>query len=122
MKEDAKGNMVFAPGGSVVLGHATQDEYEGDKPGKSLETVRNVGQQAVYRRSQAQGPPVWIASNASDIDPARDQAKIREITRFSDEYFKLIHSNGADENRILASQQADEELVMRMQGQVYRVK
>ena len=121
-KQDAKGNAVFAPGGSAMVGHATREDYEGDKAGKSLETVRNVGQQAVYRRSQGQNQPVWIASNASDIDPARDQAKMRVVTRFSDEYFKLIQGNSADENRVLASQQADEELVMRMQGQVYHVK
>ncbi|MCY2929782.1 MAG: VWA domain-containing protein, partial [Planctomycetota bacterium] len=120
--KNAAGDTVFAPGGAGMIGHATQGAYESGEQAKSIETVRNVGQQAVYRRAQAQGQAVWIASNASDIDPARDQAKIREIARFSDEYFKLIQGNSADENRVLASQQAGEELVMRMQGQVYRVK
>ncbi|MCY2928848.1 MAG: VWA domain-containing protein, partial [Planctomycetota bacterium] len=120
-KKDAEGHEVFTAGGSVMVGHASTEDYEGDKI-RSLDSVRNVGQQAVYRREQRRGPPVWIASNASDIDPDRDQAKIREITRFSEEYFKLTQGNSADENRVLASQQADEELVMRMQGQVYHVK
>ena len=49
-------------------------------------------------------------------------AKIKEIKRFSDDYFALVRANTSDENAILAAQQEGEELLCRFRGQAYLVK
>ena len=79
--------------------------------------VQNVGKETLYRRGK-----LWVANNAKDLDPEKDQAKIKEIKRFSDEYFALVKANTADENAILATQQEGEELLCVFRGQAYRVK
>ena len=65
---------------------------------------------------------LWVANNAKDLDPEKDKAKIKEITRFSDEYFALVKANTPDENAILAAQQDGEELLCKFRGQAYRVR
>ena len=79
--------------------------------------VQNAGKQTLYRRGK-----LWVANNAKDLDPEKDQAKIKEIKRFSDGYFALVKANTADENAILATQQEGEELLCVFRGQAYRVK
>ena len=44
------------------------------------------------------------------------------VRLFSAEYFQLIHDNTVAENQVLASQRADEELIVRLRGQVYRIR
>jgi hypothetical protein len=44
------------------------------------------------------------------------------VNRFSDDYFKLIAANTPEENQILARQQSGEELLIKLRGQVYRIK
>jgi len=105
-----------ARAGTVVIGGRDQFDYEsGNK--KVLANVRQVGNQAVYQRGN-----IWIASNATHIDPDRDAAKIKQVQRFSDEYFKLVSANTAAENQILASQQEHEELLVELRGTVYQIK
>jgi len=79
--------------------------------------VQNAGKETLYRRGN-----LWIANNAKDLDPEKDTAKIKEIKRFSDEYFTLVKANTTDENAILAAQQEGEELLCVFRGQAYRVK
>ena len=79
--------------------------------------IQTAGKETLYRRGRR-----WIANNAKDLDPEKDQAKIQEIKRFSDEYFALVRANTPDENAILAAQQEGEELVVRLRGQAYLVK
>jgi hypothetical protein len=79
--------------------------------------VQNAGKETLYRRGN-----LWIANNAKDLDPEKDTAKIKEIKRFSDEYFAIVKANTPDENAILAAQQAGEELLCVFRGQAYRVK
>ena len=52
----------------------------------------------------------------------RDKDKIRTIDRFSEEYFRLVRANSVAENQVIASQQADEELLIELRGQVYRIR
>ena len=59
---------------------------------------------------------------AKEIDLERDQAKIKVIERFSDDYFKLVKANTQPENAVLASQKPGEELVLKLRGQVYRIQ
>jgi len=100
----------------AMFGHLRQDQYEAEKV-EYVAGVRTVGNQALYRRGR-----VWIAAEAADLDLADDAARIQVVHRFSDEYFKLIYQNTIEENQVMASQQAGEELVIRLRGQTYRIK
>jgi len=80
-------------------------------------SIQNAGQETLYKRGKT-----WIANNAKDIDPEKDAAKIKEIKRFSDEYFALVKANTADENAVMATQQEGEELLLRLRGQAYCIK
>jgi len=99
-----------------MIGHADKDAYEAGRA-QTVANVRQIGNQALYRRGQ-----VWVAANATEIDPARDAAKIQTIECFSEEYFKLVRANTVEENQILAAQSPGEELLIRLRGQVYRIK
>ena len=81
------------------------------------EAVQTVGNDALYKRGN-----LWIAQNAIGVDPAKDKAKIEDVERFSDEYFQLIADNTPEENALLARQQSGEELLIKLRGQVYRIK
>ena len=72
---------------------------------------------AVYKRGN-----VLIAANAKDVDVEKDEAKLKKIKRFSEEYFKLVKANTASENAILAQQAEGEELIVKLRGEVYCVK
>ncbi len=72
---------------------------------------------SLYRRGK-----VWVTASASDIDLAKDGGKIEVIQRFSEKYFELIQKNSRDENKVMASQQKDEELLIRLRGKAYLVK
>jgi Ca-activated chloride channel family protein len=79
--------------------------------------VQNAGKETLYRRGKT-----WIATSAKDIDPEKDAAKIKQVKRFSDEYFELVRANTADENAILAAQQEGEDLLCVFRGQAYRIE
>lgn len=101
--------------GSAMFGQSDQDAYEANTK-QRVGGIRNVGNQAIYQRGK-----VWVAANATDVD--LDEAKdVQTVERFSDEYFKLVKANTKGENEIFAQQQAGEELVIRLRGQVYRIR
>ncbi len=106
-----------APGVAVMQGNTNRRDYETDRT-ETVANVRQAGNQGVYRRKGN----VWIASNATDVDPEKDRDKIQNIERFSKEYFELVRHNTVEENRILSLQQGNEELVIRLRGQVYNIK
>ena len=83
----------------------------------AAESVQIVGGQTLYKRGQQ-----WFAANAKDVDLKKDAAKIKTVERFSDEYFKLVAANTASENAVLARQQAGEELVIKLRGQIYLIR
>jgi Ca-activated chloride channel family protein len=83
----------------------------------AADAVQNVGSQTLYRRGK-----LWIAANAQSVDPEKDQAKIKKIKRYSDEYFALVKANTKDENAVLASQQGDEQLLITLRGQAYQIE
>ena len=112
----AKGGSGYAYDSTPMLGNASKDAYEKGES-EHVRGVRQIGNQAMYRRGK-----VWIASNAADVDLEKHRDQIREITRFGEEYFKLAKGNSAAENQILATQGENEELVIRLRGQVYRIK
>ncbi len=102
-------------GGARLFGHSSRTAYEAEKK-ESVAAVRNIGNQAIYRRGR-----VWVAANASDVDLS-ETAKIETVERYGEKYFDLVKANTAEENRILSSQAPHEELVLRLRGQVYRIK
>ncbi len=104
--------------GVTVQGKSSVRSYEDDEDEK-LATVRNVGNQALYQRGKR-----WVAANASHVpdDVDEDSDEIEVVERMSDEYFELSRLNTADENRILASQGEDEELMIELRGQIYLIK
>lgn len=63
-----------------------------------------------------------ISANVSDVDLEKEKDKIVEIKRFSDQYFQLVEQNTADENAMLASQGVDDELIVQLRGQIYRIQ
>ncbi len=104
------------PGGGGGFGRATFRDIDTDEV-IVAEAVQVVGTQTLYKRGRT-----WIAANARNVDLKRDAKKIKTIKRFSDEYFKLIADNTASENAVLARQQAGEELIIKLRGQVYRIQ
>jgi len=103
-------------GGTVVFGNTKGDKYEQAET-EVVRNVRQVGNQAIYGRGN-----VWIAANASHVDLERDAGKIKEIKRFTDEYFALVRANNVTENQLLGQQRPHEELVLALRGQVYRIR
>jgi len=107
-----------APGRSAgqMYGWGRVDAYEEGKK-QDVRNVRQVGQQALYRRGR-----VWFAANAAEVDLAKDKEKVRDVQRFGKAYFALVRANTVEENQVLASQRADEELVISLRGQLYRIR
>ena len=101
---------------ALAQGRKDQAKYEAGEE-IVLTTVQNVGNQTSYRRGR-----VWYAQNAAKVDLKRDAARIRTVDRFSKEYFELVRKNTLDENRVLASQRVNEELVIELRGQVYQIR
>ena len=87
--------------------------------GKSGEAnVKRIGASTLYRR---QGN-VWYADNVNEFDVEKNKDKIKEIKRFSKEYFQLVKKNTNSENSLLAQQGEKETLIIRLRGVVYRIK
>lgn len=105
--------------GGAHFGASGINSYRDIKTDKEVivDSVVQVGNGAVYRRGKT-----WIAENAKDVDLEKDQEKIKNVDRFSDEYFKLVDANTASENALFARQQAGEELVVKLRGQAYRIR
>jgi len=101
---------------AAVYGYDDKKDYEAGKLNR-VEGVRQVANQALYRRGQ-----VWIANNAADVDLDKSADKVKTIDRYTDEYFALVRKNTTDENQILATQKGDEELVIKLRDQVYRIR
>ncbi len=80
--------------------------------------VKRIGSSTLYRRAGN----VWFADNVNEFDVEKNKDKIKEIKRFSKEYFALVKKNTNSENSLLAQQGEKETLVIRLRGGVYRIK
>ncbi|MCA9079355.1 MAG: VWA domain-containing protein [Planctomycetaceae bacterium] len=87
-----------------------------DHPDESA-VVRNSGVQTLYKRGQ-----LVVTPETAEVDPERDKAQIQEIERYTDAYFTLIAANSAAENELLSQQRDDEQLLVKLRGQVYLIK
>ncbi|MDG2013169.1 MAG: VIT and VWA domain-containing protein [Pirellulaceae bacterium] len=111
--ENAAPAAAGAGGGRGVILSAT------DSP-KNLSKalpVRGAGKFTAYLKGN-----ILFASNATDVDPEKDASKIIAIKKFSPEYFELIQTTTAAENQLLALQEPEEEMIVRIQGKIYRLK
>ncbi len=98
-------------GGGVLGDKAKQGQIPG------VGGVRQAGNSTIYKRGD-----VLFADNAIDVDPEKQKSEIVELSRFSDEWFKLTKANSSDENAILADQNEGEILIVRLRGKIYRIK
>lgn len=116
--KDARRAGGFGNGGFGGASRSTYRDIKSDKEVAAGEGLRQAGQgEAVYKRGN-----VLIAANAKDVDVEKDEAKIKKIKRFSEEYFKLVKANTTSENAILAQQAEGEELIVKLRGDVYSIK
>ena len=103
--------------GGGMYGWRSRQEYEGGAASRPVANVRTVGNQALYRQGH-----LWVAPELAGLDLVKDADKIQEIRRFSPAYFKLAEANTVEENQVLAGQRGEEELLVRLRGQVYRIR
>jgi len=107
--------------GARVYGYSTTKDYEDGKAKDRLESVNVVGGKTLFRRGE-----VWLSKEAAeklDLAKGLDNLKdVQVIERFSDAYFKLVRENTIDENRALATQVPNQELIIQLRGKLYRIK
>ncbi len=111
----AAGGGANLPGAGGAAGAAGPGQ-EGQTPIVADSGMRQVGQWTLYKRGA-----MLIADNAVDVDLEKQQDQVTTIKRFSDEWFALAAANSESENLVLAEQNPDEELVVRLRGQIYRI-
>jgi Ca-activated chloride channel homolog len=97
------------------LGNSVRDAETDES--KLAYGCQNIGKETLYKRGR-----IWVANSAANTDLAKDKAKIKELERFTDDYFKLVADNNTEENAILACQQEGEELLVNFRGQTYYIK
>jgi len=113
----APGSRVNGKSSSVLLyGNTGRESYESEKV-EYVAGVRNVGNLTLYRRGR-----VWMGADTTALDLVKEADKVQVVHRFSEAYFELVRRNTVAENQVMASQQADEELVLTLRGRVYHVK
>jgi len=107
--------------GVKVYGYTSTRAYEEGKAESRLESVTLAGDKTLFRRGD-----VWLAKEAAEkLDLAKgleNLENVKVIERFSEAYFKLVHENTLDENRVMASQPPDREMILELRGQFYRIK
>jgi len=101
---------------SKMHGNSSIADFEADKK-EAVANVRQIRSQNLYKRGN-----MWIAANAQHLDIEKDAAKIQHVKRFSDEYFRMIKENTQDENAVLATQQAGEQILICLRGQAYIIE
>jgi len=106
-----------APGEPMrKMGYAAKDSYEKGEA-ETVANVRQSGQNTLYRRGR-----LWITPGAAKLDPDKDADKIKSVERFTQEYFDLVRANTVSENQVMATQKPNEELLIELRGQAYRIR
>lgn len=106
-----------APSGAAPMaGFASVKGYEANERA-SLESVRQIGQQALFRRGNT-----WTTPELARQDIQAQADKAVSIERFSEKYFELVRANTVQQNQVLSSQREGEELLIELRGQVYRIR
>lgn len=100
--------------GGLSSPQSIDPETDESAPAKS---IRQNSSLTLYKRGR-----YWIANSAADVDLEKDAKQIITIERFSEPYFALARENSREENQLLASLDEGDELLIRLRGQLYRVK
>ncbi|WP_437186825.1 VIT domain-containing protein [Planctomicrobium sp. SH668] len=98
---------------SVAGGRPTSSAVRENAPATMIQKEG----QSLYRRGK-----LLVTPETANIDLAKDQAQVKTITRYSDEYFALVDANTSTENSLLSEQGPDEELLVKLRGQAYLIK
>ncbi len=108
-----------AKGGKVQsYGVSNKKDYAADAvSGPAMESVSQVGNQTLYRRKN-----IWKTADTAQLDLKKVEGQLQRVKRFSDEYFALTKLNSVEENRLLASQQPKQQLLIRLRGQLYLIE
>ncbi len=117
----AKSRARYAPSGSMAggmggmggsmmgMGSSTKPMASArDEAAPSGANVRQLGNKTFYRKANR-----WVDA---EVKP-EDDAKAKVIEQFSDEFFKLAHSQSAEMNQYLSF---EEPVTVNLNGQVYR--
>jgi Ca-activated chloride channel family protein len=90
--------------------------FAGGVPG-APQGIRYLKEQVAFKRGK-----LVVTPETSQIDLEKNRGEIQTIEKFSDAYFKLIAANDAEQNELLSSQADDEELLVKLRGQVYLIR
>lgn len=101
---------------NAYAGGAVYQDVENDRT-IVASNIRNVANETLFLRNK-----IWIAEDAADIDPAKDQKKINSVELYSKEYFALVAANNKQQNALLAQQKPGEQLLCKLRGQYYLIK
>lgn len=90
------------------------------------ESVRQVGANTLYKRGSlyctSEASELLTRSDSLKLDLSQMGNQVTVIDRFSAEYFELCNANSTEENRLLASQQDGEQLLVKLRGQAYLIR
>jgi Ca-activated chloride channel family protein len=82
-----------------------------------VQAVQVVGHKVLYKRGN-----VWYSFDVARQDAEKVAAKAKVVERFSKEYFELVGKASPADAKLLSRQQAGEELMLEVDGDVYHVK
>jgi Ca-activated chloride channel family protein len=111
----ADGATAKGGGSQAQLGYKGNKSFDDGKT-EQVKNFRQVGVNTLYQRGKA-----WLTPEVSKLSDEKLKEAV-EIERFSDRYFELVGKNTVPQNQILASQRKNEELVVRLRGQLYRIR
>ncbi|MCA8991465.1 MAG: VWA domain-containing protein [Planctomycetaceae bacterium] len=101
-------------GGRPAPGNAAQPV---SGPVQVEEVIRNSGVQTLYKRGK-----LVVTPETAEVDVEKEKDQIQVVQRFSDDYFKLIAANTVSENNLLSQQGPEENLLVKLRGQVYLIE
>ncbi|MBN1912651.1 MAG: VWA domain-containing protein [Pirellulales bacterium] len=89
----------------------------GQDKDRSVGAVQMVDNQVLYKRGN-----VWYTFDVAKQDAKEVAAKATEVKRFSKPYFELLKKSSPAASKALSRQAPGEEMMLEMDGKVYRVK
>lgn len=119
-------NATSAPaaGPAGAFGGAVARDIDSDKEVqlRGLRQNQNDNYYVRKRESQGQTKSLIVTLETAEVDCEKSKDQIKEVDRFTDEYFALVKANSTAENQLFALQQDGEELLVKLRGQLYLVK
>ncbi len=117
--DDAFGSDGAAPAGpstGTIAGGVVMRDIDRDK-NVSVQAVQVVGNTVLYKRGN-----VWYEFDVAKKANADLAKNAKVITRFTQAYFDLVRRASPEKAKVFAAQPAASELMLEVDGEVYRVK